>query len=80
MRRVSTEAKLRDLIRRLAQDLECGDDVKIKLDRLDLLSLVPTYSIKHGLSMIDAREEGRGVVVVIKNRFGKKCEEREAMK
>jgi len=78
LRKVNTEAKLRNLMRELAQDLECGSNVEIKLDTLDLLSLVPVYSVRNGLSMIDAREEGRGAVVVIENRFGKKCEEREA--
>ncbi len=78
MRKVGTEAKLRNLMRELARDLECGDSVEIKLDTLDLLSLVPVYSVKNGLSMIDAREEGCGAIVVIENRFGKKCEEREA--
>jgi len=80
LQKASTKAKLRSLIRELARNLECGDSVEIKLDTLDLLSLVPVYSIRNGLSVIDAREEGRGAVVVIENRFGKKCKEREAQR
>ena len=77
MRKVNTEANLRSLMRELAHDLECGDSVEIKLDKLELLSMVPVYTIKNGLSMVDAREEGRGAIVVVENRFGEKCEDSE---
>jgi len=55
--------------------MDCGMKKQILLKNYSLVNFAAKSLIGEGLSLIDAYEESRGIVIIIENRFGKKCRE-----
>ena len=71
----STKTELSKIIRRLAYSMECGMREQVFLKDCSLINYVTKSLMSENLSLIDAYEEGRGIVITIENRFGRKCKE-----
>ena len=71
----NTRADLSKIIKRLAYTMECGTRKQIFLKDCSLISYVTKSLMSENLSLIDAYEEGKGIVITIENRFGRKCKE-----
>ncbi|MCD6278270.1 MAG: hypothetical protein J7J11_01160 [Desulfurococcales archaeon] len=71
----STEGQLSRIIKKLSQSMSCGKREQVLLKNYSLLSFAARSVVSESLSLIDAYEESRGIIITIENRFGKKCRE-----
>jgi len=71
----STRGELSKIIKELSYSMDCGMKEQILLKNYSLVNFAAKSLIGEGLSLIDAYEESRGIVIIIENRFGKKCRE-----
>jgi len=67
--------ELSKIIKKLAYNMECGAREQIFLKDCSLINYVTKSLMGENLSLIDAYEEGRGIIITIENRFGRKCKE-----
>ncbi|MCD6428538.1 MAG: hypothetical protein J7L12_02855 [Desulfurococcales archaeon] len=71
----STKTELSKIIKKLSYSMECGAKEQVYLKDCSLINYVTKSLMSESLSLIDAYEEGRGIVITIENRFGRKCKE-----
>jgi hypothetical protein len=73
MKYVSTEKQLKNLLKQLGENLECGAAAEIALGNESLIVNAPKYAMSSNLSLIDAYEKEGTLIIVVVNRFGTKC-------
>ncbi len=76
MKTVRNINQLRKAIDELAKSMQCGDSEELMLSDPNLIGSVPSIAMEKNLSLVDAREEGRNIVIKLVNRFGKNCSNR----
>jgi len=76
MLKASSKNELLSIVSKLGDAMECGVREYILLQNPELVKHVAEAVMSRELSLVDAYEkDGEGVVVVIENRFGRKCRE-----
>lgn len=76
MKTVRNINQLRKTIDELAKSMRCGDSEELMLTDPNLLGSAPSIVMERNLSLIDAREEGKNIIIKLVNRFGKNCNSR----